>query len=102
METHPKVINFQSEAEVERACEKLKAIEGISSFKILNFVLQSGEVCVGDISDACLIDQSGVSHHLSRMKRRNLVRSRRDAHKVYYSCVNPEAIKTILETALKL
>lgn len=102
METQVKVINFPSEAEVENACEKLKLIPGISCFKILNFIYQSGEVCVGDISNACLIEQSAVSHILFRIKRRKLVKSRRDGNNVYYSCVNPEAIKTILETALKL
>lgn len=102
METQPRVINFPTEAEVENACEKLKSIEGISSFKILNFVLQSGEVCVWDISHACIISQTNVSHHLSLMKKRNLLKSRRDGNSVYYSCVNPDAIKTILETALKL
>jgi DNA-binding transcriptional ArsR family regulator len=102
METHPRVINFPTEAGVEQACERLKQVTSICSFKILNFILQSGETYVNDISDACLIEQSAVSHHLSRLKRRKLVKSRRDGKNVHYSCVNPDAIKTILETALKL
>lgn len=101
METQ-RVIYFPTEAEVKRACKSMKTMGGIYSFKILYFLLQSGETCVKDVSEACLINQGSVSTYLDRMKLSGLVKSRRDAKRVYYSCVSPEAIKTILETALKL
>lgn len=102
METQ-RVINFPTEAEVERAYERLKqAATSVYSFKILHFLSQSGETCVNDISDACLIERTNTSHHLVRLNRLGLVKSRRDGKNIYYSLVNPEAIKTILETALSL
>lgn len=101
METQ-RVIYFPTEAEAKKACKSVKTMGGIYSFRILHFLLQSGETCVKDVSEACLIKPSKVSTYLARMKLSGLVKSRCDGSNTYYSCVNPEAIKTILETALTL
>lgn len=101
METQ-RVINFPTEAEVERACEGLNIVYCETSFKILYFLYQNGEACVEEISEAIFIYRLLVRDFAIYLRDRRILKSRRDGHRVYYSCVNPEAIKTILETALKL
>lgn len=102
METQPRVINFPTEAEVVKATEKLHIMYFGTSFKILYFLSQGNRECIKSISDACLISHRNIAHHLNKFRLIGLVRSERIGKKTYYSCVNPEAIKTILETALKL
>jgi DNA-binding transcriptional ArsR family regulator len=46
--------------------------------------LQEGEKCVGDIVDLFDMSQPTISHHLSVLKRFNLVTSRKEGKLVYY------------------
>lgn len=102
METQPKEINFPTEAEVEQGSRKLKLMNSAPYFKILHFLCQVDESHGDEIADSISVHRQIVGTNLVRLRDCGILKSRRDGHRVYYSCVNPEAIKTILETALKL
>lgn len=102
METQPRVINFLSEAEVGIINSKLKYVHSDSAINILFYLIESGMAYTREISEACCISESLVSTTLCKLMNSGLLTKERIGSSVYYSCVNPEAIKTILETALKL
>jgi len=59
--------------------------------------LSQGEKSVGELERLVDISQSALSQHLARLRRENLVETRRDAQTIYYSVCSPEAL-TVLET----
>jgi ArsR family transcriptional regulator len=48
-------------------------------------MLQPGEMCVSEIVDAFDMSQPTISHHLSILKRFNLVTSRKEGKLVFYA-----------------
>lgn len=101
METQ-KIINFLTESEVKVIQNNLIYIHSSSAIKILHYVIQNGSACPNEIADAYGISKSLASIALGKLSMVGLLTRKRIGINVYYSCVNPEGIKTILETALKL
>ena len=48
-------------------------------------ILQENEMCVGDISNVLSMTKSSISHQLSKMKEKGVVKSRKEGKEVYYS-----------------
>lgn len=70
----------------------LKTIGSIndeSRLKILNFINQTGEVCVCDIENAFDMIQSRVSRHLKILKEAGFLRVERRGRWAYYSIRSP-------------
>ncbi len=80
------------------ASRSLKAISHPLRLKIL-CVLGKGEMSVQEILKSVGTTQSNVSQHLSLLKDKGIVASRKDANRVYYSLYN-ETVKKILGTAI--
>ncbi len=57
--------------------------------------LRSGERSVSEICEELGLSQTNASQHLSVLRSRGLVRSRRDAQWVYYSLVSPKVTEAI-------
>lgn len=57
--------------------------------------LAEGEKSVGQIADLLEIPQSPLSQHLSRMRKENLVDTRREAQTIYYSLKSGEASRIV-------
>ncbi len=57
--------------------------------------LADGEKSVGEIADLLEISQSPLSQHLSRMRKEELVDTRREAQTIYYSLKSGEASKIV-------
>jgi len=68
---------------IETAARALKAIAHPLRLKIL-CVLGEGEVCVQDIVDAVGTSQSNISQHLAILREKGVLRTRKDANRVYY------------------
>ncbi|MEQ8193391.1 MAG: metalloregulator ArsR/SmtB family transcription factor [Rhodospirillales bacterium] len=47
--------------------------------------LTDGEKCVGELETIVGLSQSALSQHLARLRRDNLVKTRRSAQTIYYS-----------------
>ena len=57
--------------------------------------LSSGEKSVGELAALLDIPQSPLSQHLARMRKENLVKTRRDAQTIYYSIASIEAARMV-------
>ncbi len=79
---------------MEDASRSLKAISHPLRLKIL-CVLGKGELSVQDILETVGTTQSNVSQHLCLLKDKGVVKSRKDANRVFYS-IKDETIKKIL------
>jgi ArsR family transcriptional regulator len=79
---------------MEEASRSFKAISHPLRLNIL-CVLGVGEMSVQDILDTVGTTQSNVSQHLCLLKDKGIVKSRKEANRVYYSIKN-ETIKKIL------
>ncbi len=63
--------------------------------------LVSGEKCVSELEDVIGLSQSALSQHLARLRRDDLVTTRRAAQTIYYSLAGHEA-QTIISTLYDL
>jgi DNA-binding transcriptional ArsR family regulator len=57
--------------------------------------LISGEKSVGELAGLLEIPQSPLSQHLARMRKENLVTTRREAQSIYYSIASNEATRMV-------
>ena len=62
----------------------LKAVGNERRFEIVYYLL-SGERAVGELEELVGLSQSALSQHLARLRRDGMVKTRRDAQKIYYS-----------------
>jgi len=82
------------EANAGQASALLKAMSNQHRLMIL-CMLQSGEHCVGELEKHVGLSQSALSQHLARLRKDNLVQTRREAQTVYYSLNGADAIAII-------
>ena len=73
-----------------RASALLKAMSNEVRLKIL-CQLGDGEKYVGELERIVGLSQSAVSQHLARLRRDDLVKTRRTAQTIFYSLSGPEA-----------
>ena len=64
--------------------EFFKIMGDMTGCKILFALLQS-ELCVCDLANVMSMTKSSVSHQLSKMKKADLVKFRREGKKIFYS-----------------
>ena len=57
--------------------------------------LSEGEKSVGQLEAMIGLGQSALSQHLARLRRDDLVKTRREAQTIYYSLIGDEAIQVI-------
>lgn len=81
----------KSKKELMRITEFLKVVSDENRLKIL-CILQKGEKCVCEIWQYLEIPQNLTSHHLKILREFNLILSRRDGLKVFYS-INKKVVK---------
>jgi ArsR family transcriptional regulator len=77
-----------------RAAEVLKTVSHPARLRIIE-LLERGERSVTEIQDCLGITQSLTSQHLSNMRVRGVLQSRKNGNMVYYSVKNPDVIKVI-------
>ncbi len=78
----------------EQVAEVLKAVAHPVRIQIVE-LLESKEMCVGDIVDAVGGKQAITSQHLNMMKDKGVLGCRRDGVKVYYRIENKNVIKLL-------
>jgi DNA-binding transcriptional ArsR family regulator len=78
------------------AAELLTLISNEKRLAILTLLL-GREMTVGSIADSVSLSQSALSQHLAKLRRLDLVETRRDRQMIYYSC-NSEAVRRLLHT----
>lgn len=88
------------QASARRASTLLKAMGNEHRLLILS-QLANGERSVGELVRLVGLSQSALSQHLARLRRDNLVRTRREAQTIYYSMASDEAL-AVLEQIYQL
>ena len=81
---------------VEAASSLLKTLANTSRLQVL-CALVNREHTAGELEVLTGLSQSAISQHLARMRQEEIVSTRRDAQKIYYSLRKPE-VRAILET----
>ena len=84
------------EKNAEKAANLLKALSNHKRLLIL-CALYKNEKCVGDLEAIVNLSQSALSQHLARLRRDELVVTRRDAQTIYYS-LEDTTVKAMLQT----
>jgi DNA-binding transcriptional ArsR family regulator len=82
------------EKNVAIAANLLKALSNERRLMIV-CILYSGEKRVGELEDIIGLSQSALSQHLARLRRDDIVQTRRDAQTIYYSLKDKAAEKVL-------
>ena len=74
----------------------LKAISNIKRLQILNELADRKEKSVSELESVVPeLSQSALSQHLGRLRRANIVKTRRESQSIFYSVENDEVIKIL-------
>lgn len=90
----------QLQENARRASALLKAMSNEHRLIVLCQLLH-GEKSVGQLEQIVGLSQSALSQHLARLRRDDLVKTRRSAQTIYYSLKGEEA-STVLNTLYEL
>jgi DNA-binding transcriptional ArsR family regulator len=82
------------QARIERAAEVLKTVAHPLRLRIVE-LLEPGEKSVTELKDLLGVTQPLTSQHLTQMRMRGVLGSRRKGTLVYYSIANPDVVKVI-------
>lgn len=85
---------IDSEADILQAATAMKAIAHPLRLKIL-CVLADGELSVQDIVEQVGTSQSNISQHLSILRDKAVLHTRKDANRVYYRINDVRIIKLV-------
>jgi DNA-binding transcriptional ArsR family regulator len=86
---------ISSEEDIHQASRSLKAMAHPLRLKILCLLGSTTEVSVQDIVEQVGTSQSNISQHLSILRDKGILASRKDANKVYYRISDPKILKLI-------
>ena len=89
-----------NEEQVNTLVELFKVFGDLTRVRIMAFLFEQSEVCVGDIAQALNMTASAISHQLKILKSSRLIKSRRDGKQIYYSLAD-EHVFLILEKAIE-
>lgn len=88
-------ILITKEEDIHLASRSLKAMAHPLRLKILCILGANTEVSVQDIVDQVGTSQSNISQHLSILRDKGILASRKDANKVYYRIGDPRILQLI-------
>ena len=75
---------IQNDADIDKASRALKAMAHPLRLKILCILGTTEEISVQDLVERVGTSQSNISQHLSILRDKHILVSRKDANKVYY------------------
>lgn len=79
----------------DKKADFLLCIGNAKRLQVLQIIYDS-EVAVAELADMVGLSQSALSQHLAKLRSARLVKARRDAQTIFYSCASP-AVLAILE-----
>lgn len=71
--------------ELSAIADVLKVIAHPIRLEIIELLEVHKAMCVSDIQDKLNIEQSQLSHHLSKMKEKGVLKAERDGKNIFYS-----------------
>lgn len=88
------LVLISDDDQIEQASRAMKAMSHPLRLKIL-CVLADREVSVQDIVDSVGTSQSNISQHLAIMREKGVLRTRKDANRVFYRVGDPRTLEVI-------
>ncbi|WP_416367261.1 ArsR/SmtB family transcription factor [Paenibacillus sanfengchensis] len=85
---------FLTEEEVESVSQIFKALSDPTRIRLL-YLLSQEECSVNHIAEVLDMSQSAVSHQLSFLRNRRLVKKRREGNMLFYSCDDDHVISLL-------
>ena len=70
--------------QLERMAELLKCIAHPLRLEIIELLEKNQRLCVSEIVEKMRVEQSVVSHHLTKLKDKSILKSAREGKNVYY------------------
>jgi ArsR family transcriptional regulator len=89
------VVLITNEEDIYHASRSLKAIAHPLRLKMLCLLGSAEEVSVQDLVREVGTSQSNISQHLSILRDKGILNSRKDANKVYYRISDPKILQLI-------
>lgn len=89
------VVLITNEDDIYNASHSLKAMAHPLRLKILCLLGATNEVSVQDIVEQVGTSQSNISQHLSILRDKGILASRKDANKVFYRIAEPRILHLI-------
>lgn len=83
------------ESDIHHASHLLKAIAHPLRLKILCILASNSEVSVQDLVEQVGTSQSNISQHLSILREKDILTSRKNANKVYYQIGDQKILQLI-------
>jgi DNA-binding transcriptional ArsR family regulator len=80
---------------IEKAAERLSAIAHPTRIAIISLLEEHIELNVTSICSMLKITQPTASHHLSILKNKDILVSRKDGKQIFYSLHNENILKTL-------
>ena len=80
---------------LERAAYILKAVAHPTRINVIDLLDQRKELSVMEIAELTCCEQSLLSHHLTNMRDKGLLKVRREGKNMYYSLVDNSITKII-------
>ena len=90
-----RVVLITNEEDIIHASHSLKAMAHPLRLEILCILGGTTEVSVQDIVELVGTSQSNISQHLSILREKGILASRKDANKVYYRIADPKILQLI-------
>jgi DNA-binding transcriptional ArsR family regulator len=90
-----RVVLITNEEDIVHASHSLKAMAHPLRLEILCILGGTTEVSVQDIVELVGTSQSNISQHLSILREKGILASRKDANKVYYRIADPKLLQLI-------
>lgn len=94
MDTISSIADINAYQRLDVTAQALKAISHPLRLKIL-CLLGNSEVCVQDIVNSIGTSQSNISQHLAVLRDKNVLLTRKDAHRVFYRLSDTRILELI-------
>ena len=91
----PRIVSFAGQA--AEAVVVLKSIAHEGRLLVLCYLIEAGELSVGELVDRIDLSQSALSQHLAKLRAEGLVATRKSSQTVYYRIADPRVL-TLLAT----
>lgn len=86
--------------EIYKKSDILKAMSSPIRLCLLIKLIQEGPTSVNEITSCMDVSQSAISQHLSKLRDMNIVDSKKEENRIYYSC-NREDVKKIIDVLME-
>ena len=92
--------NPDGEQRAQRDAAMLIALGNPHRYRVLNLLIEK-EWAVGDLAHEVGLSQSALSQHLAKLRDLNLVKTRREAQTIFYTCQSMP-VETLLQALRRM